>query len=64
MLGGLKMRSIKKSLSSSTGMKFVISCGYFNDVDEQTHATDLIINLNKVKTSKSFENQPEIVSAA
>ena len=58
------MHSIKKKLSSSTGMKFVISCSYFNDVDEQTHATDLIINLNQVKTSKLFENQPEIVSAA
>ena len=58
------MHSIKKKLSSSTGMKFVISCGFFNDVDEQTHVKDLIINLNQVKTSKSFENQPEIVSAA
>ena len=58
------MQLVKRDLGPSTGMKFVISCGYFNDVDEQTHATDLIINLNKVKTSKSFENQPEIVFAA
>ena len=58
------MQLVKRDLGPSTGMKFVISCSYFNGSDEQTHATDLIVNLNQNRLLKSFENEPEIISAA
>lgn len=58
------MQLIKKDLGPSTEMKFVISCGYFNSFDEQTHTTDLIVNLNRKKPFKSFKNEPEVISAA
>lgn len=58
------MQLVKKKNGSNTGIKFVISCGYFNNADEKTHTTDLIINLNKEKPSRSFENLTEIISVA
>ena len=58
------MQLVKKKNGSNTGIKFVISCDYFNNADEKTHTTDLIINLNKEKPSRSFENLTKIISAA
>ena len=47
-----------------TAFRFVISCEYFNNADEKTHMTDLLINLNQKKLPDTFENHSEAFSAA
>tara|TARA_B110000091_G_scaffold178387_1_gene194131 strand:+ start:495 stop:671 length:177 start_codon:yes stop_codon:yes gene_type:complete len=47
-----------------TAFRFVFSCEYFNDADEKTHMTDLLINLNQKKLPDTFENHSESFSAA
>ena len=62
--GGLKMQLVKHDEVLKTEMKFVISCDYFNKLDEKTQTTDLIINLGSEKPIISTTDLTEITSAA
>ena len=39
------MQKANDRTGPNTGMKFVVSCGYFNNADEKTHTTDFIVDL-------------------
>lgn len=49
---------------SNAGMKFVISCGYFNNADERTHTTDFIVDLVQDNRNSSNQDHTLITSAA
>lgn len=55
------MQTIKHNSGTNSEIKFVISCGYFNSTDEQTHTTDMIIDLDKERFSSIFNAQFEII---
>ena len=58
------MHLVKTKDRSQTAFEFVFSCEYFNDADEKTHETDLLISLDEKNRPNFFENQPEAVTAA
>jgi hypothetical protein len=58
------MQLVKHGEVLKTEMEFVISCDYFNNLDERTQTTDLIINLGSEKLISSTTDLTEIISAA
>ena len=58
------MQLVKHDEALKTEMEFVISCDYFNNLDERTQTTDLIINLGSKKLTSSTTDLTEIISAA
>lgn len=58
------MQLVKHGEVLKTEMEFVISCDYFNNLDERTQTTDLIINLGSEKLISSTIDLTEIISAA
>jgi hypothetical protein len=58
------MQKAKDKTGPNTGMKFVVSCGYFNNSDEKTHTTDFIVDLIQETPARSDYNQSMITSAA
>ena len=58
------MQKVEESTEPNTGMKFVISCGYFNKVDEKTHTTDFIVDLIQDDRISSSVDRTLITSAA
>ena len=58
------MQLVKHDEVLKTEMEFVISCDYFNNLDERTQTTDLIINLGSEKLISSTTDLTEIISAA
>ena len=58
------MQLVKHDEVLKTEMEFVISCDYFNNLDERIQTTDLIINLGSEKPISSTTNLTEITSAA
>tara|TARA_B110000971_G_C19828174_1_gene416629 strand:- start:260 stop:436 length:177 start_codon:yes stop_codon:yes gene_type:complete len=58
------MYLVKTKDRSQTAFEFVMSCEYFNDADEKTHETNLLISLDEQNRPNFFENQSEVVTAA
>ena len=58
------MQKSKDRTGPNTAMKFVVSCGYFNNADENTHTTDFIVDLIQEKPSSLDYNQSLMTSAA
>ena len=58
------MQKTKNNSGLNTGMKFVISCGYFNNEDEITHTTDFIVDLIQDKPVSLGDNPTPMVTAA
>ena len=58
------MQLVKHDEALKKEMEFVISCDYFNNLDERTQTTDLIINLGSEKLISSTIDLTEIISAA
>ena len=58
------MQLVKHDEVLKTEMEFVISCDYFNNLDERTQTTDLIINLGSEKLISYTTDLTEIISAA
>ena len=58
------MQLVKHDEALKKEMEFVISCDYFNNLDERTQTTDLIINLGSEKPIRSTTDLTEIISAA
>ena len=53
------MQFNEKNTNSHTEMKFVISCSYYNNADEFTHKTNLVVKLDEESPIK-----PTLVTAA
>ena len=58
------MQLVKHDEALKKEMEFVISCDYFNNLDERTQTTNLIINLGSEKLISSTIDLTEIISAA
>ena len=58
------MQLIQQTEASTAGLKFVISCKYFNKEDEPTHATDFIVDLGDTKSNSFNMDRSKLVSAA
>ena len=58
------MQLIQQTEASNAGLKFVISCEYFNKADKPTHATDFIVDLGDTKSNSFNMDRPKLVSAA
>ena len=58
------MQLVKHDEALKKELEFVISCDYFNNLDERTQTTDLIINLGSEKLISSTIDLTEIISAA
>ena len=58
------MQLVKHDEALKKELEFVISCDYFNNLDERTQTTDLIINLGSEKLISSTTDLTEIISAA
>jgi len=46
------MQFNEKNTATPMEMKFVISCSYFNNSDEFTHKSDLVIKLDEARPVK------------
>ena len=58
------MQLIKQNEASTAGMKFLISCEYFNKADELTHATDFTVEFGQSQLDDIFIDEPQFISAA
>ena len=58
------MQLVKHGEVLKTEMEFVISCDYFNNLDERTQTTDLIINLGSEKLISYTTDLTEIISSS
>ena len=58
------MQESKEITGPNTAMKFVVSCGYFNNADEKTHTTDFIVDLIQEKPDRYGFDQALTTSAA
>ena len=58
------MQLAKQTDAPEVGMKFMISCEYFNKKDESTHISDFTVDLNQSKLDGFDINKSKIVSAA
>ena len=58
------MQLVQQTGASKVGIKFMISCEYFNKKDESTHISDFTVDLNQSKLDGFDINKSKIVSAA
>ena len=58
------MQELKEITGPKTKMKFVVSCGYFNNADEKTHTTDFIVDLIQEKPDRHDFDQALMTPAA
>ena len=58
------MQLIQQTEASTAGLKFVISCKYFDKADEQTHTTDFIVDPGDTKSNSFNMDRSKLVSAA
>ena len=58
------MQLIKKTEASTHGMKFLISCEYFNKADELTHATNFTVDFGQSQFNSFEIDKSKFVSAA
>lgn len=58
------MQKEKDRIGHNMGMKFVVSCDYFNNADKKTHTTDFIVDLMQDNQNSSSEDQALITTAA
>tara|TARA_B100000780_G_scaffold99359_1_gene69371 strand:+ start:384 stop:560 length:177 start_codon:yes stop_codon:yes gene_type:complete len=58
------MQLIKKTEASTPGMKFLISCEYFNKADESIHATDFTVDFGQSQLNSFDIDKSKFVSAA
>lgn len=58
------MRFIQPTETTTTGIKFVISCQYFNEADKPTHSTDLIVDLSQKKLNRIDIDKIKTATAA
>ncbi len=58
------MQLIQQTEASTAGLKFVISCEYFNKADEPTHATNFTVDLGDAKQNNFEIDRLKLVSAA
>ena len=58
------MQLVQQTGASKVGMKFMISCEYFNKKDEITHVSDFTVDLSKSKLGGFDINTSKLVSAA
>ena len=58
------MQLIQQTEASKAGLKFVISCEYFNKSDEPTHTTDFNVYLGDKKPNSFDIDCLKLVSAA
>tara|TARA_B110000305_G_C19420185_1_gene630444 strand:- start:862 stop:1044 length:183 start_codon:yes stop_codon:yes gene_type:complete len=60
----MQMQLIEQTDASIAGLKFVISCEYFNKADEPTHATNFTVDLGDAKPNSFDVDRLKLVSAA
>lgn len=58
------MQKEKDRIGHNMGMKFVVSCDYFNNADKKTHTTDFIVDLIQEKPARLDYDQALVTSAA
>ena len=58
------MQLVQQTEAPKGGMKFMISCEYFNKKDESTHISDFTVDLSQSKLGSFDVNKSKFVSAA